>query len=416
MKINNRHIAIFLLIVAAAISSAALAKEGYYISDETKAFSNAEMAQIKQTLQRAYNTTGISFTLITTESETETENNGIMKGIVRTSIKDDNEMLIVLFKPSDDKGVCTVGLTCSDTLSHKVKPQDLRTIRREVMLPMAQKDEYAKMVITTVNDYLVPALKGEDISEKLLKLYSNKIVPKPAKDAPVVDYADLFSKKEFQAMTDTLEALSRFNGTQVVVVTVKSLAGETVEDYAQKLFDLWKIGDKKLNNGILILVKEKNSEGKGRVRIHTGYGAEGALPDAFCKRIIEDKMIPEFKDNDYGEGVIEAIKVIAPIMRGEYNEAAYLKDKKHDDAMSEAATYWLLGALVYVLAYFLFIQRQSNGYSAYTDPSTNYGGGGRRHSSSGSSWSSWSSSSSGGGGGYSYGGGSSGGGGASGSW
>ena len=244
----------------------------------------------------------------------------------------------------------------------------------------------------------------------------------------VYDYAHIIDEPNFTVINDSLKSLFGFNGSQVVVLTVESLDGMSVEDYCQEVFESWGIGDKETNSGVLILVKPKtgnSSQEKGQVRIHTGYGVEGVLPDLLCKKIQTDSMIPEFKENNYGLAILKAVRAITPSIRGEYPAEI----KEYLDSR-QSKSFWM--ALLYVIMYlifgggvwyFFYMPTKADWYSIIASPLTDTGSSGSsyrgssssRGYSSGSSWSSGSSSSSSGGG-WSWGGGSSGGGGASSSW
>ena len=256
--------------------------------------------------------------------------------------------------------------------------------------------------------------------------------PKTADDL-VYDYAHVIDTTDYKVIRDSLRNLYMYNKTQVVVLTVESLDGMEIEDFCQQVFQEWGIGDKETNNGVLIVIKPKTEASRGQVRIHTGYGAEGALPDLLCKKIETDSMIPAFKENNYGLAVRKAVSLIVPSMKGEYPSdiATFLKEKEAEKERNS-----LIAVIVYVILYFLlcgliwyffFMPTNSDWYSIMASPliaATITPSSSRRSSGSGSSWSSgssgssWSSSSSSSssGGGWSWGGGSSGGGGASSSW
>lgn len=253
--------------------------------------------------------------------------------------------------------------------------------------------------------------------------------PKNANEL-VYDYANVIDSANFQAISDSLKALQAYNRAQVVVLTVKSLDGMELEDYSLAVLRSWGIGDKEKNNGVLILVKPKTGDGpseKGKVRIETGYGAEGVLPDVLCKQLQTDSMIPAFKKGDYGLAIRRAVNAIVPSMKGEYPAeiSSFLEDKK-SDSRTAAILYGILYILVCGLIwYFCFMPINKDWYSIIASPllaATTTSSSRRRgsyssgssysgNSSSRSSWSSGSSSSS-----YSWGGGSGGGGGASSSW
>ena len=256
--------------------------------------------------------------------------------------------------------------------------------------------------------------------------------PKTADDL-IYDNAHVIDSANYSVIRDSLRNLYMYNKTQVVVLTVESLDGMEIEDFCQQVFQEWGIGDKETNNGVLIVIKPKTEASRGQVRIHTGYGAEGALPDLLCKKIETDSMIPAFKENNYGLAVCKAVSLIVPSMKGEYPSdiATFLKEKEAEKERNS-----LIAVIVYVILYvllcgliwyFFFMPTNSDWYSIMASPllaATITPSSSRRSSGSGSSWSSgssgssWSSSSSSSSssGGWSWGGGSSGGGGASSSW
>ena len=177
------------------------------------------------------------------------------------------------------------------------------------------------------------------------------------------------------------------------------------------------MGDKRFNNGVVILIKPKTPTSGGKVFIATGYGVEGALPDAMCRRIIENKLIPAFRTGDYEAGVWDALAVMMPILKGEYDAEEYMEQE--DEMGAEDII-----AIVFFLAIFLYIL-----YWSSHGGGTGTGTGGRNTGTwggppiiftGGSDWGG-SSRSGGFGGGFGggwggFGGGSFGGGGAGGSW
>ncbi len=258
--------------------------------------------------------------------------------------------------------------------------------------------------------------------------------PKTTSDTILVyDYAHVIDAANLTVINDSLKSLFRYNGAQVVVLTVNSLDGMEIEDYSLKVLRNWGIGDKEKNNGVLILIKPKTKKSKGRVRIETGYGSEGALPDVLCKQLQTDSMIPSFKENDYGTAVRKAVCAITPIMKGEYPQeiSAFLEQQKKDkesDAIIATVIYVILYILICGLIwYFFFMPTKNDWYSIMASPliaiaagtASRRSSGGSSYSGGGSTWGSShssSSSSSSSGGSWSWGGGSGGGGGASSSW
>ena len=249
---------------------------------------------------------------------------------------------------------------------------------------------------------------------------------RPEEPRAVVDFAEMFPDSVIDHWHHSLATLYDSTGIQVVVVTVPSLDDMTVEEYAQRLYDKWRFGDKETNKGVLVLVKPKTEGSKGRIRIHTGYGMEGDLPDVFCQSLIDDLAIPSFKEGDYQGGVQKVLNVIAAVANKKYSYGDYQRHKQEAKARAEAKDDYTTGKWTGICClwpfllgiwYFFFKRRSSDGISNWDTPIS---GGGRSRGGSSSSYdsydsdSSWSSSSSSDS--YDYGGGSSGGGGASGSW
>lgn len=248
----------------------------------------------------------------------------------------------------------------------------------------------------------------------------------PAKPEPprlVNDLAGIFSPEQQQQLESTLVEFNDSTSNQVVIITVNDLGGLDKADFAYQVGQNWGVGGAKFNNGLVILIKPKNDT-KGQAFIATGYGLEGPLPDAVCKRIIENEMIPYFRANDYYGGVAKALSVIIPIAKGEYK---YPMEKKKG-----SSGYGALLVIIIFLVFFFIISRKNNNNNG------NFRGGGGSGSSGdllsmillgsmlsgrshGGSWGGFAGggggSSSGGGGGFGgFGGGSFGGGGAGGSW
>ncbi len=138
--------------------------------------------------------------------------------------------------------------------------------------------------------------------------------PTPGKPQGLVsDFANVLKAEERQALEAKLQALQRSSGSQVAVVTVPSLGGDTVENYAVELFKDWGIGQQGRDNGVLILAAVEDRQ----VRIEVGYGLEGALTDAESARIIRDIITPAFKNGSYAEGLSGAADRVAAALAGE---------------------------------------------------------------------------------------------------
>lgn len=140
----------------------------------------------------------------------------------------------------------------------------------------------------------------------------------------VNDFAGILQESEAMQLEDELVRFDRETSTQVVIVTVPDLEGYDPADYAFRIGEAWGVGQKGKNNGVVILVKPKQGNSKGQIFIATGYGLEAVLPDAVVNgAIIDNEIIPYFKENNYYKGLSAGIKVIMEITRGEYTADEY---------------------------------------------------------------------------------------------
>ena len=153
-------------------------------------------------------------------------------------------------------------------------------------------------------------------------------IPDPP-DPPrlVIDYAGLFNQTEANSLENKLVAFSDTNSTQILVVVVNDLNGYDVADYSQRLGEKWGVGQEKYNNGVIVLLKPKNAEGKGEVNIDVGYGLEHLVPDITAKQIIEREMIPRFRENDYYGGIDAAVNTIMSLTAGHFTADGYAQQR-----------------------------------------------------------------------------------------
>ena len=231
----------------------------------------------------------------------------------------------------------------------------------------------------------------------------------------VVDDAGILEPSTKAALERKLAEFETKTSGQLVVVTVKSLQGTSIEDYGYQLGRHWQIGQKEKNTGALLIV----APNERKVRIEVGYGFEGTLTDAVSKLIIENSIIPRFRVNDFAGGVGRGVDDIIQAVSVDSEEWKARAKQRPDDQPRLVDVL----ALVFFLFIFFMIMRsvakQGRGY-AQTRAGSRRGARGPIFipipGSWGSSGSSWSGGGWSGGGGFSGGGGSFGGGGASGSW
>jgi uncharacterized protein len=129
----------------------------------------------------------------------------------------------------------------------------------------------------------------------------------------VNDYAGILNSADVARLTAICEELQATNGTELAIVLVETIGSQSIESYAQDLFETWGIGKDNADNGVLILMAVNDREW----RVHTGYGVEGLLPDSLAGRIMENEAVPEFRNGDFGQGLINAATRIKSVLEGE---------------------------------------------------------------------------------------------------
>ncbi len=128
----------------------------------------------------------------------------------------------------------------------------------------------------------------------------------------VTDHAQILSSETRKAITDLLKAHEDKTTNQIAVLTIPSLEGAGIEEYANAVFSSWKLGQKGKDNGVLILVAPTDR----RMRIEVGYGLEGTMTDGMAGSIIRDVMTPHFKSGDYNKGIDEGVKAVITVLEG----------------------------------------------------------------------------------------------------
>ncbi len=216
----------------------------------------------------------------------------------------------------------------------------------------------------------------------------------------VTDVTGTLSQAEIRTLENHLAIFEDSTSTQIVVVLLGSVAGESIEDVSMRVAEQNKIGSKGRDNGVLLLIARDDR----LIRIEVGYGLEGTLPDALASSIIRNEITPYFRTGNYYGGIVAGVNAIMSATRNEYT--ADQKGKR-----KENGGFPLL--LVLLILFFVLNglrRRRSGGFLGGMGPIVTSGLGGMMGSKGGS----WGGGF--GGGGFSGGGGSFGGGGASGRW
>jgi uncharacterized protein len=241
----------------------------------------------------------------------------------------------------------------------------------------------------------------------LLPVFSTAqdIPKKPQPPRLVNDLAGVLSADQVNQLERKLVAYDDSTSNQIAVVLVSTLNEYPIEEYALKLYRDWGIGNKTTNNGVLILAAITDR----RIRIETGYGLEGAVPDIIANTIIANDIGPEFREGNYYEGLDKAANSIIAAAAGEYKAPANYRERGRSGKIPMGM---ILGIIILILFIIRknrrgggggFMSRRGFGPIFFPTGGGGFGGGGF------------------GGGGFGggfggFGGGSSGGGGASGSW
>jgi uncharacterized protein len=238
------------------------------------------------------------------------------------------------------------------------------------------------------------------------RLFADEVIP-PSPTAYFNDYANVVSPATVSQLNQTLENFERQTSEQIVVaVFPKMQSDSSVDDYCVRVFRAWGVGDKDKNNGAVLFVFVQDH----RMFLQTGYGLEGVLPDALCKRIIDEQIAPRFKTGDFDGGLTAGVQSIIAATKGEYKGNGRTVDDHKNRSTNSFST---IITIVFIVIFILFGGR---GFFFPWLILSSMGSGNNRGGWGGGGGGGWGGGGGGGGGGFSGGGGSSGGGGAGGSW
>nr|MBA3900434.1 TPM domain-containing protein [Bacteroidota bacterium] len=248
-------------------------------------------------------------------------------------------------------------------------------------------------------------------------VFAQKGIPERPQPAKLVnDYANVLSDQQKSYLERKLVYFSDTTGTQVAIVIVNSLEGYDRSEFTYEIHKKWEVGQAGKDNGIVIMVKPKLGQEQGMAFISTGMGLEGVIPDITVKQIIENEMIPHFKNNNYFEGLNNAADIVMGLSSQEFTAADYGGRARPHAAIS------IIPLLIFLGIFILMVK--ARGKSSSLGHNTSFwtllmlmSATNRRHSGSFGNFTGGGGGFGGGGGGFGgFGGGRSGGGGAGGSW
>ena len=246
------------------------------------------------------------------------------------------------------------------------------------------------------------------------RLFAGEVIP-PQPAAYFNDYAHVVSAGTAAQLNQTLEDFERQSSDQIVVaVFPKMQSDSSIEDYTVRVARSWQAGQTNKNNGAVLFVFVQDH----KMFLQVGYGLEGVLPDALCKRIIDEQITPRFKTGDFSGGLTAGVRAVIAAAKGEYKGTGrtVAEQRQVVYANNDGNVVFPIILVIVAVVIILSLRSRLNRYGGIQ-----YWGGGWTGGRSSSGW--FSSGSgfggggfSGGGGGFSGGGGSFGGGGAGGSW
>lgn len=249
-----------------------------------------------------------------------------------------------------------------------------------------------------------------------LRVFADELIP-PKPDQYFNDYANVVSPATASQLNSTLKDFERQTSDQIIVAIFPTMQSDSsIEDYTVRVARAWKVGQQDKKNGVVLFVFVQNHQ----MLMQVGYGLEGVLPDALCKRIIDEQISPRFHNHDFDGGLTAGVQAVIAATKGEYQGNGMTVNESqsgytsYGHRRSEDIPVPILFAIILaiIVCFIVFSNRRSR-----------WGGGGIFFTgggwgSGGGSWGGGGGGgfSGGGGGGFSGGGGSFGGGGAGGSW
>jgi uncharacterized protein len=169
----------------------------------------------------------------------------------------------------------------------------------------------------------------------------------PKLQGRVNDLAGLLSSDQIQDLDSKLKGLEATDSTQIAILIIPSLEGEALEDFSERVASSWRLGVKGRDNGALLLVAMKER----KVRIEVGYGLEPTLTDALCRQIIENEILPNFRQGLYYQGIDDGVAALIQAVRGVYHASGRSKTGTRERSAGRGA----LNLIIFLLVPLLWI-------------------------------------------------------------
>jgi uncharacterized protein len=176
----------------------------------------------------------------------------------------------------------------------------------------------------------------------------------------VNDFSGLLKPGDLESLEKKLQSFYYETSTQIYIVILDDLSGYDISDFAFRLGEKWGVGTKGKDNGIVILLNPSPDRTHGEAFVATGYGLEGAVPDAIANRLVDLEMVPHFREQKYYEGLDAATNTIISLTRGEFTAEKYLASKEETPAFLEV----LIPLIILIIVFSIVGARKSRYYSA----------------------------------------------------
>lgn len=175
-----------------------------------------------------------------------------------------------------------------------------------------------------------------------ISIFANNDFPEPIPGRMVNDFSDILTSEEEYRLEEKLVKFNNETSTQIAIVTLDDIKGYDINEYAAMLGEKWGVGQKGKDNGIVILIAPKLR----KVSIQVGYGLEGIIPDAIAKRIIQNEIIPEFKNGKYFTGLDKATNILISLAKKEYSAEEYSKKTAAKNELPIFLAFFILAVII----------------------------------------------------------------------
>lgn len=197
----------------------------------------------------------------------------------------------------------------------------------------------------------------------VVSLMSAQIPPAPVPPRLVNDFVGVLQPRQLNELEHRLVAFNDTTSNMICVVIVDDMGDYSEQEFAYEIGDKWGVRSRTAGkrNGVVMLVKVKRNERDfGAAYIATGYDLEAVLPDAFCKNVADNKMIPRFKEGDYYQGIVDALDIILPIVAGEITVKEY-EHRNDGEELLGLGSALLISVLPIILLIILLRKHRKNG-------------------------------------------------------